>query len=174
MGKFLGGLIVLTSLVGGIAMYWLQVYGYYDEVAASEALDDVKLTLLVSGEAEPILYDGFEAIDSESSPIRFRACFTTTMSLAMMTETYEIVEKVEPRNAPGWFDCFDAQEIGSTLETGDAVAFLGEKEVQYGIDRIVAILPDGRGFAWNEINECGEIAFDGKPLPEHCPVRPAD
>ena len=170
-GKIVGGLIVLTALVGGVAMYWLQVYGYYDAVPVSDLKDDVQLTLLVNEQAEPILYDGFEAIDSESSPIRFRACFTTTMSIPLLTETYVMVENAEPRNAPGWFDCFDAKEIGQALERGEALAFLGEKEVKYGIDRIVAILPDGRGFAWNEINACGEIAFDGKPLPEHCPPR---
>lgn len=173
-GKLFGGLLVLTALVGGVAMYWLQVYGYYDAVPASDMQDDVQLTLLVNGQAEPILYENFEAIDSESSPIRYRACFTTSMSEALLTETYEMLEKAEPRNAPGWFECFDAQEIGESLENGEALAFLGEKEVLYGIDRIIAILPDGRGFAWNEINACGEIAFDGKRLPAHCPPRPTE
>ncbi|MBO9406776.1 histidine kinase [Shimia sp. R9_1] len=170
-GKLLGGVIVLTALVGGIAMYWLQIYGYYDEVRVSDLKDDVQLTLLVSEQPEPILYEDFKAIDSESSPIRYRACFTTPMGAPLLTETYMLLEKAEPRNAPGWFDCFDAKEIGAALESGEALAFLGEKEVQYGIDRIVAILPDGRGFAWNEINACGEIAFDGKPLPDHCPSK---
>ncbi len=174
MGKIMGGFIVLTALIGGVAMYWLQVYGYYDAVPVSDTKDDVKLTLLVNGEAEPILYEAFEAIDSESSPIRYRACFRTSMSAALLTETYEMVESAVPRNAPGWFDCFDAKEIGTSLEAGQGLAFLGEKEIKYGIDRIVAILPDGRGFAWNEINECGEIAFDGKPLPAHCPSRPVE
>ena len=44
-GKLLGGLIVLTALVGGVAMYWLQIYGYYDAVPASDMQDDVQLTL---------------------------------------------------------------------------------------------------------------------------------
>lgn len=171
-GKLLGGVIVLSALVGGIAMYWLQIYGYYDEVRVSGLKDDVQLTLLVTDQAEPILYDDFKAIDSESSPIRYRACFTTPMSAALLTETYVLLDKAEPRNAPGWFDCFDAREIGAALENGAGLAFLGEKDVQYGIDRIVAILPDGRGFAWNEINACGEIAFDGKPLPQECPPKP--
>ncbi|MBO9479547.1 histidine kinase [Shimia sp. R11_0] len=173
-GKFLGGLIVLTALVGGAAMYWLQVYGYYEPVPASSNNDDVKLTLLVDEASEPILYQNFRAIDSESSPIRYRACFETSMSAALLTETYVMLEKAEPRNAPGWFDCFDAKEIGAALEAEEAIAFLGQKDVHYGIDRIVVILPDGRGFAWNEINECGEIAFDGKHLPEHCPPRPIE
>lgn len=173
-GKIIGVIIVLTALVGGVALYWLQVYGFYDEVQASGAKDDVQLTLLVTGEPEPILYDNFQAIDADSSPIRYRACFTTEMSAPLLTETYEMVEHAEPRNAPGWFDCFDAKEIGRALEQGEALAFIGQREVIYGIDRLVAILPDGRGFVWHEINACGEIAFDGDPLPAHCPPKPEE
>ncbi|SFK82109.1 DUF6446 family protein [Shimia haliotis] len=173
-GKIIGAVIVLTALVGGVALYWLQVYGFYDTVEASGAKDDVQLTLLVTGEPEPILYENFKAIDADSSPIRYRACFTTKMSEALLTETYEMVEHAEPRNAPEWFDCFDAKEIGVALEQGEALAFMGQKEVIYGIDRLVAIMPDGRGFVWHEINECGEIAFDGDPLPAHCPAKPED
>lgn len=173
-GKLVGILIVLTALVGGAAMYWLQIYGYYDAVPASGKNDDVQLTVLATDAAEPILYENFEAIDSDSSPIRYRACFTTPMSAALMSETYVMLETAEPRNAPGWFGCFDAKEIGAALEAEEALAFLGQKDVEYGIDRIVVILPDGRGFAWNEINACGEIAFDGKHLPDHCPPRPTE
>ncbi len=174
MGKFLAGLIVIISLVGGVAMYWLQVYGYYDPVLASGLKDDVQLTLLVSDQPEPILYEDFQAIDSDSSPIRYRACFTTPMSAALLTETYVLLENAAPLNAPKWFDCYNAKEIGAALENGEALAFLGTKDVSYGIDRIVAIMPDGRGFVWQVINACGEIAFDGKRLPEHCPPRPVE
>ena len=77
-----------------------------------------------------------------------------------------------PRTAPGWFDCFDAEAIGDAIESGEARAYLGTKDVRYGIDRIVAILPDGRGFAWHDINACGEVVFDGDPAPEGCPPVP--
>ncbi|WP_204115488.1 DUF6446 family protein [Shimia biformata] len=172
-GKIAGGIIVLTALIAGIAMYYLQVYAFYDEVQAT-GQDDVQLTVLASGLPEPILYDGFRAIDSDSSPIRYRACFTTPQTLAMMTETYQIHEHPEPLVAPGWFDCFDAKALGKALEDGQAVAFMGVENVEYGIDRIVAVMPDGRGFAWHQINECGEVVFDGKPAPEGCPPKPED
>jgi hypothetical protein len=172
-GKIVGVFIVLAALVGGAAIYWLQVYGFYEPVEVSGSTD-VELTLLVTGEPEPILYEDFTAIDAESSPIRYRACFTTNLSEALLTETYEMVEHAEPRNAPEWFDCFDAKEIGRALEKGEALAFMGTENVIYGIDRLVAILPDGRGFVWHEINECGELAFDGKPLPAHCPAQPEE
>ncbi len=171
IGKILAGAILITALVAGAAMYYLQVYHFYDEVAAT-GTDDVQLVSLVSGQSEPVLYDNFTAIDASSSPIRYRACFTTTMSTAMLTETYVLYDKAEPLTAPDWFDCFDAETLGARLEEGTALAFLGEKDVHYGIDRIVAVADDGRGYVWHQINDCGAVVFDGKPVPESCPAKP--
>ncbi|MBR9652828.1 DUF6446 family protein [Thalassovita aquimarina] len=171
IGKLLAGFIVVTALLAGVAMYYLQVYAYYDEVAAS-GTNDVQMTSLVSGLPEPILYDGFKAIDSDSSPIRYRACFTTRMSQAMLTETYELYDGAVPLVAPGWFDCFDAKALGAELENGTALAFAGQRNIQYGVDRVVAVTADGRGYVWHQINHCGEVVFDGKPAPEDCPTPP--
>ena len=171
MGKFLVGLIVVFAAFAGVAMYYLQVYAFYEEVAAT-GTDDVQLVSFVSNEPEPIVYENFQAIDADSSPIRYRACFTTSFSHAMLTETYVGLDDVVPRNAPGWFDCFQAGQIGDDLTSGVAVAFMGIENVQYGIDRVIAVYPDGRAFAWHQINECGEVVFDGNRAPEHCPPAP--
>ena len=37
----------------------------------------------------------------------------------------------------------------------------GPKNFEYGIDRYVVIYPDGRGYAWHELNDCGEKLYDG-------------
>lgn len=149
-GKVLGIFIVVTALFAGIAIYWLQLYAFYDDVSADTSL---RMTNIVTGEPEIVLYDSFEGIDADSSPLRFRGCFTTTMSLAMLTETFEPYEEATPLTAPGWFDCFDADRIGTALETGEAIAFLGERNIQDGVDRVVAIFPDGQGYAWHQLNE---------------------
>ncbi|SHF32641.1 hypothetical protein SAMN05444339_10565 [Loktanella atrilutea] len=164
------GAILIIALIAGVALYYLQVYAYYAEVPADQAV--VELVSLTSGEAEPIAFDNFRGIDSNSSPLRYRACYDMPASLAMLTETYEIVDGAEPRVAPGWFDCFDAKQIGADLEAGVAVGFIGQKDVKYGIDRIVAVYPDGRAYAWHQINACGEVVFDGNPAPEGCPTPP--
>lgn len=171
MGKILAGAILITALVAGAAMYYLQVYHFYEPVAVN-GTDDVQMTSLVSGQPEPVLYNDFEAIDASSSPIRYRACFTTTMSHALLSETYEPYEHAAPLVAPGWFDCFDAEALGADLEEGRALAFLGTRDVHYGIDRVVAITEDGRGYVWHQINECGEVVFDGQPAPDNCPEPP--
>ncbi|WP_090269628.1 DUF6446 family protein [Thalassovita taeanensis] len=171
MGKILAGVIVIAALVAGVSMYYLQVYAYYDEIVAT-GVDDVQMTALSSGLPEPIVYEDFKAIDSESSPIRYRACFTTPHSQAMLSETFQSYDQAEPLIAPGWFDCFDAKAIGAALESGQALAFMGTPDIHYGIDRIVAVLPDGRGFVWHQINRCGKVVFDGQPAPADCPPAP--
>lgn len=162
-GRIVGSLIVMCGIVAGIAMYWFQVYAFYDEVAPG----DVALMVTDDGQAMPFDAGNIAAIDSNSSPIRFRACF----DLLDPIEGDPYAEAV-PLVAPGWFDCFDAAEIGADLEAGSAIAVLGQENVKYGIDRVLAIYPDGRGFAWHQINHCGEAVFDGKAPPDGCPPVP--
>ena len=169
LGQFLAGFTVFSALLAGGAMYYLQVYAFYEEVSAQG--EDVQLVSLMSGEPEPILFENFQAIDGSSSPIRYRACFTTEMSHALFSETYVAFDNAEPRNAPGWFDCFDAEAIGAELEAGTALTFLSQKNFAYGVDRVVAITEDGRGYIWHELNDCGAKAYDGSPTGEACPPR---
>ncbi|EKE44750.1 signal transduction histidine kinase regulating citrate/malate metabolism [Oceaniovalibus guishaninsula JLT2003] len=172
LGKVIVGAIVLIALVGGAALYYLQVYAFYDEVPLQDG--DIRLTGIVSGQPEPILAQNVAAIDADSSPLRFRACFDTPMSLAMLTETFVVADDPVPLLAPGWFGCFDAGAIGADLDSGRAVAFLSEKNVHYGVDRIVAVTEDGRGYVWHQLNDCGALAYDGTPVGEACPPRPEE
>jgi hypothetical protein len=171
MGKFLVGMLVLIAALAGGAMYYLQVYGYYEDVVAN-GVDDVQLVSAATGQPEPIPYDNFQAIDAQSSPIRYRACFTTGLGLETAGDTYVAVPDVTPRNAPAWFECFDATAIAQALDAGTAQVFLGAKNIRYGVDRIVAITDNGRGYVWHELNECGEKAYDGTVIGEECPPRP--
>lgn len=147
-GKLVGGGIVIVAAIVGAAVYYLQVYAYYEPVAAVRAISVTTL----AGTVEPLLVENFEGIDAESSPLRFRACFTVPVSLGTMTESFEIAEDAAPLNGPGWFSCYDAAEVGAALEAGDAVAFVGEREVRTGVDRLIAVMRDGRGFAWHQLN----------------------
>ncbi|MCO6382738.1 DUF6446 family protein [Oceanicola sp. 502str15] len=168
-GKIVGGVIVGAAALVGAAIWYLQVYGFYDRVELAAGETPVELTSLASGLPEAIIADDFQAIDADSSPIRYRACFTTPMSQAMLSETYTPYLEAVPLTGPGWFDCYDAEEVGVALEEGRAIAFTGEQNIYYGIDRVVAIMDDGRGFVWHQINHCGEEVFDGNPPPQGCP-----
>jgi hypothetical protein len=171
-GKIAIGAIIMSAILAGAAMYYLQVYAFYNPVLPTSAQAEMRLTTL-AGVVEPILTDTFDGIDSDSSPIRFRACFTTPQSIAMLTETYKTYPAATPLTAPGWFDCFDANAIGEAIEQGRAIAFLGEENIHYGIDRVVAVFDDGRAYAWNQINACGAVVFNGEPAPAGCPPVPA-
>ncbi len=170
MGKLLAVFLGLSAVIAGGAMYYLQIYGYYDDVVARPE-QDVVLMPLAGDDPQPIAYGDFQAIDSDSSPIRYRACFSTRLTPNEVAQVFALADKQEPRNAPDWFDCFDADAIGAALESGEAMAFLSIKNIHFGVDRIVAITNDGRGFAWHELNNCGEKAYDGTIVGEECPTR---
>jgi len=169
-GKFLVILLAVIAIVAGVTMYYLQVYAYYEEIPPEIA--EVQLVSLETGVPEPIGFENFKGIDSDSSPVRYRACFDPVEDVGTLSQTYRIADGAEPLVAPGWFDCFDAVAIGAALEQGEAVAFMGVENVRYGIDRIVAVMPDGRAVSWQQINACGEMVFDGNAAPEGCPEPP--
>jgi hypothetical protein len=170
-GKAVGILLVALGLIAGGAMYWLQVYAFYHEVRLASDGGDVTIRATrADGTIEDIPVVDFHGIDAESSPIRFRACFVTSAAQNGLA----LYPSAQPLVAPGWFDCFDAAAIGADLEAGRAVAVLGEENVLYGIDRVLALYSDGRAYAWHQINACGEVVFDGEPPPEGCPPVPEE
>ncbi len=169
-GKLIGIVIVVSALVAGAALYYLQIYGFYTEISDQDA-PPVELVSRATQSPERISYSALKAIDADSSPIRFRACFSTDLTPATLEKTYTKSEADEPRNAPKWFDCFDAAAIAEELNAGTATAFLGQKNIHFGVDRIVAITQDGRGYIWHELNDCGEKAYDGTIVGEECPKR---
>ncbi len=170
MGKILAALLVGCALVAGAGMYYLQVYHFYTDVTAQ--VDDIRLTPAAGGAPVPIGATVTAAIDADSSPIRFRACFDTDLALDQLAAAYAAYPEAEPLTAPGWFDCFEARDIGEAIAAGTARAFLGTRDITWGIDRVVAVMPDGRGFVWHQINPCGAVVFDGQPLPDGCPPPP--
>jgi len=170
MGKVLSISILVSALIAGGAMYYLQVYHFYREVGLASDGGEVEMKLtLAGGDVIDLPVQDFRGIDADSSPIRFRACFMTQLPQDVGFVPYA---RAEPLNAPGWFDCFDAKALGAALEAGQARAYLGQENIRYGIDRIIAVTADGRGYAWHQINRCGEIVFDGQPAPDDCPEPP--
>ena len=170
-GRLIGLFLLAVAVIGGVGIWYLQIHAFYEEVPASGPRD-VVLTPQGGGAPEPVAHGDFRAIDSASSPIRYRACFTVEAERAALAEDYVTLDDAVPLVAPGWFDCFDAGAIGAALEAGRATAFMSVAQLEYGIDRVVAVFEDGRGVAWNRINACGAAFFDGDPVPPGCPPPP--
>ena len=164
-GRLIAVALVLSGLIAGGAMYWLQVHAFYDRLPAQAAFP---LTPVGALAPVAVAVTGFEGIDSDSSPIRYRACFR----LEGAAQPFAPYAGATPLNAPGWFSCFDAAAIGAALSEGRAQAVLSEANIRFGIDRVAAVFADGRVYAWTQINRCGQAHFDGRPLPAGCPPPP--
>lgn len=166
LGRIAAIALVLAGLAGGGAMYYLQVYGYYDRL-------EPRISLLVQAEdgTRRLTIADYQGIDSTSSPLRLRECFTV-LGGAEGTEGLMAHPRPEPLVAPGWFPCFDARALDQDLLAGRARAVLVEGNFVYGFDRVMALYPDGRAFVWTQANPCGAAHFDGRPLPEGCPPAP--
>lgn len=149
-GRIVVVLIVLVSAVAGGAMYWLQLHAFYERLDAGAA--DLRLTPAEGGPPRALAVSDFEGIDASSSPIRFRACFTLAEDAGEVAGWAAPYREPTPLIAPPWFGCFDAAAIGAALARGEARAFLARQEIADGVDRVVAIFPDGRAYAWHQLN----------------------
>ncbi|TJZ83742.1 DUF6446 family protein [Paracoccus hibiscisoli] len=135
------GLLVATVAAGG-GMWYAQEYGYYDSI------DPATVTLEVATPAgpQPLTIADVEAIDADSSPLRWRACATVTDLPADAIPFPDATPLIGPR----WFDCFDARRIGADLESGAARAVLSVEDIRPDVDRVLAIYPDGRVYGWHQ------------------------
>ena len=163
MGKLVVILLVLVCLAGGVGLWYAQTRAFWAPL-------DGPVTLTVMRDGAPARIDAtaVRAIASTSSPLGFRACFAHGLNAATLGEPRADAVPTVP---PGWFDCFDAGEIADLLETGAARAFTAYPNVAYGVDRVVALAEDGRGWAWHQLNECGARAYDGTATGPACPDR---
>lgn len=159
LGRFAIVLLLACGVVAGGAMFYLQVWGYY------RTLPDQ--TSYRAGE-DVLAISGFQGIDSDSSPLRYRACFTVAGAVDLPEAATPT-----PLNAPFWFECFDAPAIGADLTAGRARALTLEANAPWGFDRLMALYPDGRAFVWPQLNACGTAHFDGERLPEGCTPPPS-
>lgn len=113
---------------------------------------DVAITMLPlsGGASEEILHDRLTAMRDNALPDSLWACFTTPHSMGLLTESYVVAEDVAPTNPVSSLPCFDADTVKNAIEQGQAVAFVGERDVWPGVDRLVAVYLDGRAVAWNQ------------------------
>ncbi|MEM8849748.1 MAG: DUF6446 family protein [Pseudomonadota bacterium] len=158
--------MALSALAAGAGLWFTATRAFYAPIDGP-----VTLTLLTDDILVTLPATNVEAIASTSSPLGFRACFTHGVDIAAPDLAPQPHPDPAPTIAPAWFDCFDAPAIGALLSSGEAQAFTAYENAQYGTDRVVALTPDGRGWAWHQLNDCGDRAYDGTPVGEACPDR---
>ena len=113
---------------------------------------DVKIALtpIIGDTPEPVAIRNPQATSDNSDVDSFYACFDTDLNFAFVTETYEILENVDPPSPASHLPCFDADKIRDDVYSGEAIAVMGERGYSIGVDRLVVLYQDGRGYAWNQ------------------------
>ncbi len=168
MGKAVVIALLLCAVFGGAGIWYAQTRGYYSPLDGP-----VTLTLARDGDLSTLPATDIQAIASTSSPLGFRACFAHDLDPAALADLADPRPDAAPTIAPGWFGCYDAEAVGDLLASGAARAFTAYPNAFFGVDRIVALTADGRGWAWHELNECGRKSYDGTPVGAACPDRDA-
>lgn len=143
------GLVGSAMLVGG-GIWYMQEYGFYAPIDPQSERASMMIVAREDGSAQPLAVRDFQGIDAGSSPIRYRACFTTDPPA--MDEAMPYPDPT-PLIGPGWFDCFDAGQLTRDLASGEAMAYLSASDIRPDVDRVLAIYPDGRAFAWHQYNQ---------------------
>ena len=136
---FVISLMVFT--VGfSIILFYFQVYAFYSR---ADGLGVIKVL------DKYVEVQNYRGIDSVTSGLKLRGCFSVDPEEFSELST---IDKATPLSAPFWFRCFDHAKIQLEIEKGYAKAFLVSENEKDGIDRVVAVYPDGDAFQWRQLN----------------------
>ncbi len=140
-GKIVAGGLVGFLVIFGITLYYSQYYVFYQEVTG--------LTY-ITVEGRDIAVSDYNGIDADSSGLKLRGCFGVDPA---DFDGVTAATKPTPLTPPNWFECFDPVMLTADLASGAASAFLAAVNEKDGMDRVVAVYPDGRAFQWRQLNE---------------------
>ncbi len=140
-GRIVAFFLVVFPLLFGVALYYSQYYAYYEEVT------DVT-SIMVEGQEVPV--SDYQGIMASSSNLKMRGCFTVDPAAF---KGVPVAEEAVPLTPPSWFTCYDTEALSHDLEAGNATAYLAQKNDRDGLDLIVMVYPDGRGFQWRQLND---------------------
>ena len=139
-----GKLFVISLLVFtfsfSIILYYFQVYAFYsraDGLASIKVLD------------RDVVVQNYRGIDSVTSGLKLRGCFSVD---PQEFSDLPILAKATPLSAPFWFGCFDHIKLQLEINKGYAKAFLVSENEKDGIDRVLAVYPNGNAFQWRQLN----------------------
>ncbi len=114
------------------------------------ALHDINLTPITGDAPESMLIEGQPIVAFSTDAKFYYACFQTPMSFGLLTETYEISDNALPAKPLGDMACYNQEKIAMDVASGEALSLVGQRNIVDGIDRIIAVYPDGRAFAWHQ------------------------
>ena len=139
-GKILVISLAVFTIGFSVALYYFQVFAFYNKV------DSLKYIKVLDRNV-PI--QNYRGIDSVTSGLKLRGCFWVDPK---EFSGIPYLVKATPLAAPFWFHCFDYIKIQEAINSGTAKAFLVSENEKDGIDRVVAIYPNGNAFQWRQLN----------------------
>ena len=132
-------LIIFTCVFSGL-LYYFQVFAFYKR---SDGLN------FIGAFNQNVPVENYRGIDSATSGLKLRGCFDVDPE---RFAGFPTLVKATPLSAPFWFYCFDHVKIQKAIDSGQAKAFLVSENEKDGIDRVVAVFPNGMAFQWRQLN----------------------
>ena len=139
-GKIFVILFLVFTIGFAATLYYFQVFAFYIKS------DGLKSIVVLD---RNISVRNYKGIDSVTSGLKLRGCFKVDPK--EFAEIPRLI-KATPLSAPPWFACFDHVEIQKAIDVGSAKAFLVSENEKDGIDRVVAVYPNGTAFQWRQLN----------------------
>ena len=131
------GLVLFTA-----ALWYFQNHAFYEELPLQP--------LVMNGREYPV--ESWQGIDAATSPLKRRVCLTVASATAgQIRDDLPKRAEGEPLVAPYWFECFDAKTLARDLAAGEAGLYMIGASGFDGIDEVLALYPDGRGFIWRQL-----------------------
>jgi hypothetical protein len=147
MGRWIVVAIIGITILFAAGMWYAQTRAYYGRIDSADLV-----VTTPTGEVLPLSHSGFQGVDADTSPLRFRACFTLDEAGMATIARAATHPDAEPLVAPAWFDCYDARALSEAIEMSEARPVMSMHEIARGVDRVFAVFPDGRGYAWHQLN----------------------
>ena len=84
-------------------------------------------------------------VEAPGEPQKARACFR-------LEGAFDAPPELEPNPTPGpeWLRCFKPEYIREALASGDASAYVAERNDPEGWNRVIAVLPGRRAYMWHQ------------------------
>jgi hypothetical protein len=142
-------LVVWPALIAGGAMYYLQVYAFYDRSGADGGTVTLRAVRGRHGQ-DPV--SDFRGIDADSSPDPLPRLLSTADA-----GRAAIYPNAVPLNAPGLVRLLRRRRHRRDLAAGRAAPVMGEADVPTASTGSLASTPTAAAFAWHQINACGEV-----------------
>ena len=139
-GKFFVISLLAFTFIFSIILYYFQVFAFYSR---ADGLVSIKVL------HRDVEVQNYRGIDSVTSGLKLRGCFSVD---PQEFSNLPVLAKATPLSAPFWFGCFNHVKLQLEIDKGDAKAFLVSENEKDGIDRVVAVYPNGKAFQWRQLN----------------------